>query len=103
MQQARSDTWSSDISRLYASGKLANRSAEINDVVAAWEQMIAAKTNNFVSGSTLIGQEFFPLDSLHIDGFAMGAGDALGAELYGREVELKIEADKLTYPPSIYD
>ena len=94
LQQARTDGWSSEINRLYASGRLANRSAEIADVVSAWEQMVAVRTNDYVSGSTVVEDEFFPLDSLHIDGFAMGSGDALGAQLYGREVEMKIEADQ---------
>ncbi|MCH2134577.1 MAG: trypsin-like peptidase domain-containing protein [Phycisphaerales bacterium] len=93
-QQARTAAWEDRIEALYASGHVANRSAELEDVVAGWEQMVANQTDDVVTGSEVVDSEMFPLDSLEIDALAMGAGDTLGAAVYGRQIELDLEANK---------
>jgi len=54
----------------------------------------ASSADMVVTGSEEVASEFFPLDSLQIDALAMGAGDALGAQIYGREIELRVEAGR---------
>jgi len=92
VQQVRTAKWQDRINTLYASGRVANRSPELEDVIASWEQMVAFDSGEVVMGSEPVASELFPLDSLQIDAFAMGAGDALGEQIYGRSIELEVQA-----------
>ena len=93
-QAERTAGWEQRIEQLYASGRLLNRSPELDDVIAGWEQMVSSNTGQVVLGSEVVSSELFPVDSLQIDAFAMGAGDALGAQIFSRAVEMEVEAGK---------
>lgn len=94
MQAERTAAWKNRIEELYASGRVMNRSPELDDVIAGWEQMVSSNTGEVVIGSELVSSDLFPVQSLQIDAFAMGAGDALGAQVFSRSVDVKVEADK---------
>lgn len=94
-QMARTDRWEDQIERLYASGQIDNRAPGMDDLVSSWENMISSESEDeIVTGSTEIAFERFPLNSLNINPLAMGAGDALGAQMYGKQIELRVEAGR---------
>ena len=95
VQNVRTAHWSDQIESLYASGRLAQRAPEMDDLIAGWEAMVAVQSDDeIVTGSESVKSELFPLGSLNINPLAMGAGDSLGASIYGKEIELQVEADR---------
>jgi hypothetical protein len=93
VQTARTQRWQHHITTLYESGHLQSRSPEIADIVDGWEQMIAADSGEqVVTGSSIVSEDLFQLDSVHINPLAMGAGDALGLEMYGKQLEFDVKA-----------
>ncbi|MDG2422854.1 MAG: trypsin-like peptidase domain-containing protein [Phycisphaerales bacterium] len=95
IQEARTNQWNNRIVRFYESGRLQNRAPEMEDLIAGWEAMVATRSNDeIVTGSESVASELFPLDSLNINPLAMGAGDSLGAAIYGKEVEMQVQAGK---------
>tara|TARA_B100001059_G_scaffold113776_3_gene113979 strand:- start:36429 stop:38711 length:2283 start_codon:yes stop_codon:yes gene_type:complete len=95
MQTRRSDRWQDQIGTLYASGQIENREPGLDDLVSSWENMIStASEDEIVTGSTEVSAERFPLNSLNINPLAMGAGDALGAQMYGKQIEMRVEAGR---------
>jgi hypothetical protein len=93
-QAKRTAGWEQRIQQLYASGRVMNRSPELDDVIAGWEQMVSSNTGEVVLGSEVVSSDLFPIDSLQIDAFAMGAGDELGAQIFSRSVEMQVDAGK---------
>ena len=57
--------------------------------------MISSTSDDeIVTGSSEVAAERFPLNSLNINPLAMGAGDALGAQMYGKQIEMRVEAGR---------
>ncbi|MEE2906846.1 MAG: trypsin-like peptidase domain-containing protein [Planctomycetota bacterium] len=95
VQDVRTARWGDQLESFYASGRLAQRAPEMGDLIAGWEAMVAVRSGDeIVTGSESVASEIFPLDSLNINPLAMGAGDSLGAAVYGKEIEFKVEAGR---------
>jgi hypothetical protein len=95
MQTKRTDRWENQIKSLYASGQIENRAPAMDDLVSSWENMISTTSGDeVVTGSSEIASERFPLNSLNINPLAMGAGDSLGAQMYGKQIEMRVEAGR---------
>jgi len=93
IQEERTNQWEDRIQTLYASGRLEQRAPEMDDLIACWEAMVATNSDEeIVTGSESVSADIFPLDSLNINPLAMGAGDALGASIYGKQVEMEVKA-----------
>ena len=94
-QAARTDRWVDQIETLYASGQIQNRAPGMEDLVSSWENMISVEADDkIVTGSSTEHSEIFPLNSLNINPLAMGAGDSLGAQMYGKQIQMRVEAGR---------
>ena len=95
MQTRRTGRWQDQIGTLYASGQIENRAPGLDDLISSWENMISSTSDDeIVTGSSEVAAERFPLNSLNINPLAMGAGDALRAQMYGKQIEMRVEAGR---------